>query len=268
MTDLDKVDSKRIPLVDIFGPTIQGEGLLLGQPTWFIRLGGCDYKCFFCDTDYAVDPRIMKARGTPHLTTEEIAALFFEQAANSSISLVTLSGGNPAMWPIGDLVYRLQQTGFQVALETQGSIYHNWVANCDFVTISPKGPGMTTANSLEDVSLFLSRLNRERETLQGVSLKIPVLTKDDLLSAERILELARDYSVPLFLQVGNRDICPSWHQPTEKPALRLSLSYLRSELLDNYDRIANWVMTEFPTLAGCPILPQVHVLLWGNAERK
>ena len=270
MTELDLKDSKRIPLVDIFGPTIQGEGQLIGRPTWFVRLGGCDYKCFFCDTDYAVDPRTMKERGTPRMTAEQIAQKFLRLAERSSVRLVTLSGGNPAIWNMGPFVLAMRKAGFKIAVETQGSIYHDWIAHCDYVTISPKGPGMTTENSFEDVSLFLTRLGESHVGhLWGVCLKIPILIKDDLLFAERIKVLGDIHGVPLYLQGGNRFIHPSWYdtpgRQSDDPA---TLTMLREELLTGLERISDMVMYEFPDLTGCPILPQMHVLLFGNAERK
>ena len=53
MTD----DSSVIRISEIFGPTIQGEGALIGQPTVFVRTGGCDYRCSWCDSLHAVDTR-------------------------------------------------------------------------------------------------------------------------------------------------------------------------------------------------------------------
>ena len=45
-----------IRISEIFGPTIQGEGPLIGRPSIFVRTGGCDYRCNWCDTLYAVLP--------------------------------------------------------------------------------------------------------------------------------------------------------------------------------------------------------------------
>ena len=44
-------------IAEIFGPTIQGEGVLIGEPTVFIRAGGCDYRCSWCDSLHAVESR-------------------------------------------------------------------------------------------------------------------------------------------------------------------------------------------------------------------
>ena len=50
----------RIRISEIFGPTIQGEGPLMGRPTVFVRTGGCDYRCRWCDTLYAVLPEFRR----------------------------------------------------------------------------------------------------------------------------------------------------------------------------------------------------------------
>ena len=52
------------PVIEIFGPTIQGEGSEAGLATHFIRVGGCDYRCSWCDTMYAVDPAAVRANAT------------------------------------------------------------------------------------------------------------------------------------------------------------------------------------------------------------
>src|SRR4051812_46730356 len=61
------------PVIEIFGPTIQGEGAEAGLPTHFVRFGGCDYRCVWCDTMYAVDPAIVRSTSR-RLTTDEIIA--------------------------------------------------------------------------------------------------------------------------------------------------------------------------------------------------
>lgn len=42
--------AKAIPVLEIFGPTIQGEGMVIGQKTMFVRTAGCDYSCSWCDS--------------------------------------------------------------------------------------------------------------------------------------------------------------------------------------------------------------------------
>src|SRR5689334_14548897 len=91
---------KTILISEIFGPTIQGEGALIGKPTVFVRTGSCDYRCSWCDTLYAVLPEYKSDWRS--MTTEEIFAEVQCLSGHKPI-LVTLSGGNPAIQPLGDL---------------------------------------------------------------------------------------------------------------------------------------------------------------------
>ncbi|TIV44134.1 MAG: radical SAM protein, partial [Mesorhizobium sp.] len=87
----------RIRISEIFGPTVQGEGPLIGRPTVFVRTGGCDYRCRWCDTLYAVLPEFREdwTLMTPNAILTEV-----ERLSNSARVLVSLSGGNPALQPL------------------------------------------------------------------------------------------------------------------------------------------------------------------------
>src|SRR5215469_13685160 len=98
--------------------TIQGEGMLLGKPTVFVRTGGCDYRCGRCDTLYAVLPEY-RAGWEPRSAAEVFAEV--QRLAEYRPILVTLSGGNPAMQPLDDLIELGLSHGYTFALETQGS---------------------------------------------------------------------------------------------------------------------------------------------------
>src|SRR3982751_5039556 len=89
--------NRTILISEILGPTVQGEGALIGKPTVFVRTGGCDNRCVWCDTLYAVLPEY-KSDWYP-MTTEEVFAEVQRLSSNKSI-LVTLSGGNPAIQPL------------------------------------------------------------------------------------------------------------------------------------------------------------------------
>ena len=82
-----------ILISEIFGPTVQGEGVLIGTPTVFVRTGGCDFQCAWCDTLYAVEKRYRSTWAK--MSTDAV----FEQVRELSEhrpTLVTLSGGNLA----------------------------------------------------------------------------------------------------------------------------------------------------------------------------
>lgn len=90
----------KIPVMEIFGPTIQGEGMVLGQKTMFVRTAGCDYSCSWCDSKFTWD-------GTGHSISKQPGDIIEElqQIGGTAFSHITISGGNPALHKgIGELV--------------------------------------------------------------------------------------------------------------------------------------------------------------------
>jgi 7-carboxy-7-deazaguanine synthase len=126
--------SDRILISELFGPTIQGEGALIGRPTVFVRTGACDFRCAWCDTLYAVLPEF-KGDWTP-MTAEEILAKVLWLTGDKPI-LITLSGGNPALQPLEELIDLGHARGCTFALETQGSVAKSWFAKLDHLVLSP-----------------------------------------------------------------------------------------------------------------------------------
>src|ERR1700722_852144 len=100
--DLRRIPAmNRILISEIFGPTVQGEGPLIGRPTVFVRTAGCDYRCTWCDTLHAVLP---EHRGEWQLMTPpEIMGQIAELSGGYPV-LVTISGGNPALQPVAPLL--------------------------------------------------------------------------------------------------------------------------------------------------------------------
>src|SRR3954469_6718111 len=143
------------PVIEIFGPAIGGEGAEAGLPTHFVRLGGCDYRCAWCDTLYAVDPATVRAASERLLAAEIVERV---QELDGHPEWVTLSGGNPALHRLDALVDRLQDAGFKVAVETQGSVWRPWLAGVGRLTISPKPPssGMATEIHARQLARFMS----------------------------------------------------------------------------------------------------------------
>src|SRR4051812_43744232 len=112
------------PVIEIFGPTIQGEGAEAGLSTHFVRFGGCDYRCSWCDTMYAVDPVVVRATAE-RLSDDAIVGRLEE--LGGAPRWVTLSGGNPALHHLGTLVGTLHPPGFPVGAGTQGSVGADWL---------------------------------------------------------------------------------------------------------------------------------------------
>lgn len=136
----ERIKLRTMQVSEVYGPVAQGEGMLIGKPTVFVRFGGGDYRCSWCDSLYAVLPE-HRDEWQP-MTAREIAdAVSACLPEGHTYGHVTLSGGNPAIQPWGgQLVDLLHERGYRVAIETQGSVAPRWVTSVDELTLSPKPP--------------------------------------------------------------------------------------------------------------------------------
>lgn len=107
--------------------TLQGEGLYSGQAAYFIRLGGCDVGCVWCDVKDSWD-----ASKHPTLTTKEI----IRHATKHRGRIAVITGGEPAMHNLSALCKALHDAGFRTHIETSGA--HPLSGQLDFITLSPK----------------------------------------------------------------------------------------------------------------------------------
>lgn len=107
--------------------TIQGEGAFTGSPSYFIRLGGCDVGCVWCDVKESWDAHAHKAK-----SVQELLKLVNQAEANR----VVVTGGEPCMYDLNELTSRFRKENIKVHLETSGvyEITGEW----DWVCFSPK----------------------------------------------------------------------------------------------------------------------------------
>ena len=109
----------KIPVLEIFGPTIQGEGRVIGRKTMFVRTAGCDYRCSWCDSAFTWDGSAKE--DIKLMTAEEIYDALLEIGGHR-FNHVTISGGNPALIKgIQELVDLFEDKHIYTALETQCS---------------------------------------------------------------------------------------------------------------------------------------------------
>ncbi|BCU67134.1 radical SAM protein [Sulfolobales archaeon HS-7] len=116
-------------IIEIF-TSIQGEGLLIGRPSNFVRLAGCNLRCVWCDTKYS-----WYMRDGKKMNSEEILSQI-----SPEVKLTTITGGEPLLQDIVELVVKLKQAGYIVALETSGTIKPREELRkyVDFFSVSPK----------------------------------------------------------------------------------------------------------------------------------
>ena len=115
-----------LPVMESFY-TIQGEGFHQGRAAYFIRLGGCNVGCFWCDVKESWD-----ADAHPKMSIDKMVKL----AAAEPARLAIVTGGEPLMHQLDHLTTALKQAGFQTNIETSGS--YPMSGTWDWICVSPK----------------------------------------------------------------------------------------------------------------------------------
>lgn len=160
--------------------TIQGEGFHQGKAAYFIRLGGCDVGCFWCDVKES-----WNAEAHPQKTIEEIVIEVKKYPARIAV----ITGGEPLMHNLTELTERLKAAGFQTNIETSGAypLSGTW----DWICVSPK----KFKAPLPEILPFASEL------------KVVIYNKSDFKWAEQHAESVSS-KCKLYLQ-------PEWSKSNE-----------------------------------------------------
>lgn len=119
-------EGRLLPLVEDFY-TIQGEGFHTGKPAYFIRLGGCDVGCRWCDAKFTWNPKLF-----PPVSSD----LIIERAVSFAAQSIVVTGGEPLLYPLGYLTGELHRHGLKIFLETSGS--QPLSGHFDWICLSPK----------------------------------------------------------------------------------------------------------------------------------
>ena len=182
-------DSTELPLMEAF-ETIQGEGFHTGTPAYFIRLGGCDVGCHWCDVKES-----WEAANHPNTSIDSIC----QEAVQHNSRLAVITGGEPLMYDLSTLTGRLKSDGFKLNIETSGAypLSGDW----DWICFTPKK--------------FKAPLDEFYE--KSHELKVVVYNKSDLEWAEGHRKRMNPDSL-LFLQ-------PEWSR--EKEILPLIVNYAK-----------------------------------------
>lgn len=218
--------------------SVQGEGLLTGVPSVFIRTSGCNLRCVWCDTPYTS----WKPEGSA-MNVAEIVERAEELLGGAPGRHAVLTGGEPMLLPESvELTQSLRAHGFHITVETAGTVFQPVV--CDLMSISPK-----LANSTPQEDAFWSSKHEE------LRLNIPVLTqlmqgyehqlKFVLSSAADLPEIETLLSQ---LPATPRDkvlLMPEGRSPAELNERSLALA-------------------EVCKATGYRLTPRLHVYLWGD----
>jgi 7-carboxy-7-deazaguanine synthase len=215
--------------------SIQGEGMLTGVPSVFVRTSGCNLRCVWCDTPYT--------SWTPEgadMTIEEVLACVRQHPAKHAV----VTGGEPMIAPdIIRLTERIRHLGLHVTVETAGTVYHP--VACDLMSISPKLENSTP---------------RERENGKWAAQHERLRYQPEVLK-----QLMAEYEYQLKFVVASPDDMPEIARILEDTDADRSRVVLMPEGItsDAIRERAPW-LTEICKREGFRYSPRLHIDLWGN----
>jgi len=124
--DKELKNGTKLPLVEDFY-SIQGEGYHTGKAAYFVRLGGCDIGCSWCDTKFSWDPKLH-----PLISADVIV----ERAKSFEAKSIVVTGGEPLLYNLDYLCSELKKYQIKTFVETSGT--HTFTGNWNWVCLSPK----------------------------------------------------------------------------------------------------------------------------------
>jgi 7-carboxy-7-deazaguanine synthase len=219
--------------------SIQGEGLLAGVPSIFIRTSGCNLRCHWCDTPYAS----WKPEG-PEISIEEILKKLTEWNCDH----VVLTGGEPMIAPdLPELATALKKQKKHITIETAGTILPNSIP-CDLASISPKLSNSTP--SPERDPAWAKKHDSTR------------------LQPEVISEWVRKYPVQLkFVVSSENDLAEIKDLLSRLPPVPLPQTLLMPEGIDVKTLAARspWLV-DICKREGFRFCPRLHIELFGHTR--
>ena len=147
---IDLENGKKIPLMESF-LSIQGEGFFSGKSSYFLRIGGCDVGCHWCDVKESWDPGIH-----PLTKVDDI----IDKIKQYSVKIVVVTGGEPLMYNLDYLCQSLKLLDIKIHLETSGA--YKLSGNFDWICLSPKKklkPLKNIYNISDELKIIVSNKN-------------------------------------------------------------------------------------------------------------
>ena len=185
--EIPTISTGALPVMEAFY-TLQGEGLHQGRAAYFIRLGGCDVGCVWCDVKDSWD-----ANRHPQKQVEDIV----QEAAKNAARIAVITGGEPLMHNLDFLTKTLQQQGFATHIETSGA--HPLSGSWDWICLSPKKfkkpleAILPLANELKVVIFNQSDFQWAEEYAAKVSPACKLYLQPEWDKAEKMVPIIIDY---------------------------------------------------------------------------
>lgn len=249
----------KIPVAEIFGPTIQGEGPDVGSRCIFVRVMGCDFSCSFCDSKFTWRSNAKDSTECSHVDYEgiDLANKLVSMCQDTNCNQIVLTGGNPCIYDFSWVLLELKSNNIHVGVETQGSILPAWLSSADTIVFSPKPPSSNMPDVYDKLSSYLTEVFKKhnRRIHSDYAVKIPVFNDGDIEFARKYSKLVSridNAHLKMYLSVGNSDV-----DTTES---------IRDRVLADYESLLNKVNKNPEGFENVFILPQLHTLVWGNKQ--
>ena len=217
--------------------SIQGEGTLVGVPSVFVRVSGCNLRCVWCDTPYT--------SWSPEGELRSVDQVREEVERHTGAHHVVITGGEPMLFEaVSELAAALRDDGFHITLETAGTVYRDIA--CDLMSISPKLSNSTPdeldagdwAERHESTRMQPDVLRQLIAAYPSYQLKFVVKDREDLAEIKPLVE----------------DLC------AEKSRVLLMPEGTKSSTLRER---APWI-AEICKTEGYRYCPRLHIELYGN----
>lgn len=185
--DLELENGIILPLMEEFY-SIQGEGYYTGNSAYFLRIGGCDVGCHWCDVKESWDSKTHP----PTKVSDMILNIL-----NFPTETVVVTGGEPLMWNMNFLTKSLKEKGLRTHLETSGS--HELSGEWDWICLSPKKfqKPLNTINPIADELKIIvqnkSDFKWAEQQRDGVSEKCKLYLQPEWSNKEKMIPLIIDY---------------------------------------------------------------------------
>lgn len=181
-----------LPIMEHFY-SLQGEGFHSGRAAYFIRLGGCDVGCVWCDVKES-----WNADDHPKMSVEQIVAAIKESGADFAV----ITGGEPAMYDLSYLTHALHEEDIEIAIETSGA--YELIGAFDWICLSPKK----------------FKMPLEENYALADELKMIIFNKHDFSWSEELKEKVSDNCI-LYMQ-------PEWDKSEEM--LPMMIDYVKEHV--------------------------------------
>ena len=215
----------KLRVVEVFD-SVQGEGALMGLPHTFIRLAGCNLRCRWCDTKYALDDPGVE------MGVDEVVS-------KVNCGYVCITGGEPLLQDVYDLCRGLFLKGKKVTVETNCTVRDKRLD--EFVFLYSVSPKLSSSGEGYDDEVLASYLN-----LDNVQVKFVVCDDDDFLEVVSIVEKYNTF-------VRGKVVL--------QPDGMCSMSEYQKRLGWLCDKV---MACEVLVLSDVRVLLQMHKVIWGN----